>query len=1196
MQCRRCGHENTPGSKFCAQCGNHLEVVCPVCSAVAPPDARFCNNCGSSLASEPQPSTEGDDPARYVPPAMLDKITAARSARTMQGERRTVTMLFADIQGSTAAAEGLDPEDWTDIMNGAFEHLIAPVYRYEGTLARLLGDAVLAFFGAPIAHEDDPVRAIRAGLEIVEGIQPYSAAIEQRWGIPLAVRVGINTGLVVVGEVGSDLRVEYTALGDAVNVAARMEQTAEPGTVRVTGETWALASEHFDGEEIGPVEVKGKSEPVTAVRVLGVCAPAEDTDGGPPLIGRAEELNELERLRIRLLGGTGWVASILGEAGVGKSRLLDEFRRGTATAQPTAATAGQSGDLAWMAAFSESYDSSIPYSTVRDLLARWWDLDASDDPYATIEEMAGAVLPDLRDAAGYLGYLAGVELPASTSEFLDRLEPPTLHGRVRAAVIGYLEAEATHRPVVVSLEDIHWADPMTLAFIEDLMQLAEKAPVGVLFSMRPYRDEPTWHVHEVAQRDHAHRYRLFDLGSLEMDDTETLLDSLLDGLELSTEMRRRILERSDGNPLFIAQMARAIRDEGPGEELPVPTGLTALLTARLDRLAPESRMVAQMASVIGSEFDRQTLAALVGEAVELDAPLIDLLRREVFVERPDGIGRLGFHHALMHDAAYSTMLLRTRRQLHGRLADYLATAQLDAAQEIARHYTEAGDMAAAFPHLVAAGESSARSMALADAIRFFTSALESSPPNADNDLVVRAHDGLGVAYTLVPDLTQSEATYQRLADYADSAGRPSAKVTALNRLAMATATLGGDLAGAQRYLDDAQALAEEVGDEFGLAEYHMTACTIAGLSGDISSSVRHDQDIVKYGEGLGETAIRIEGMVRLATNSVWLMDFDRVAPVAEDAIEAAREAGDELALAIIHALVLSRMRLREGDTEEALRLLLDGSETLSRYGSFYAPLAHIVIGNLLFGRGQVESAISRLAEVRRGALDAGATFFAAIAASGLALVYATCGMVESADEARDLALDMTAAPLGGFLASTVWADLGHARLAAGDFDGADEDFQQGLGVSAASQYWEKPRLLVGRALVEAERGRPDEAHRLLDQAQTFLLEKEVRTFDAELDHARGVAFLAAGDAAEAAGRLADALELAQRSNLRLLEVQIRADSARAAVVSGDLDFAGAQVAAARSEVEEMAGSVVDETLRASFREACLAPLEHIPTS
>ncbi|MFP3915837.1 MAG: double zinc ribbon domain-containing protein, partial [Actinomycetota bacterium] len=198
MNCPNCGHGNRAGARFCAQCGDALEITCPVCSHKSPRSANFCSNCGHAFGKEPEPAL-GRDVTRYVPPETLTKMTEVRAANPMRGERRTVTMLFADIQGSTAAAEGLDPEEWTEIANGAFEHLIEPVYRYEGTLARLLGDAVLAFFGAPIAHEDDPVRAVRAGLEIVEAMDGYKAEIARAWGIPIDVRVGINTGLVVVG-------------------------------------------------------------------------------------------------------------------------------------------------------------------------------------------------------------------------------------------------------------------------------------------------------------------------------------------------------------------------------------------------------------------------------------------------------------------------------------------------------------------------------------------------------------------------------------------------------------------------------------------------------------------------------------------------------------------------------------------------------------------------------------------------------------------------------------------------------------------------------------------------------------------------------------------------------------------------------------------------------------------------------------
>ena len=236
---------------------------CPACGTENPEGARFCNACGTQLDAG-----AAADLDRFLPREMLAKLEAARAGRAMEGERRIVTMLFCDVKGSTAMAETMDPEDWTEIMNGAFERLIAPVYRYEGTLARLMGDAIFAFFGAPIAHEDDPQRAVGAGLDIISGIASYKEDVRARHGLDLDVRVGIHTGPVMVGQVGSDLRLEYTAMGDAVNVAARMEQTAEPGTVQITAETYRLVESLFDVEARGPIEVKGKAEPVEAYTVL----------------------------------------------------------------------------------------------------------------------------------------------------------------------------------------------------------------------------------------------------------------------------------------------------------------------------------------------------------------------------------------------------------------------------------------------------------------------------------------------------------------------------------------------------------------------------------------------------------------------------------------------------------------------------------------------------------------------------------------------------------------------------------------------------------------------------------------------------------------------------------------------------------------------------------------------------------------
>ena len=261
----------------------------------------------------------------------MNKLQAARKSGLVEGERRVVTILFCDLKGSTLAAAGLDPEEWSEIMNGAFEHMIEPVYRYEGTVARLMGDGLLAFFGAPIAHEDDPQRAILAGLDIVGAVHGYSRKVEKQWGLPLDVRVGINTGLVVVGAVGSDLRLEYTALGDAINLAARMEQTAVPGTVQIAAATQKLIAPLFDFELVDNLEVKGVAKPVQAYRVLGAKVTPGRLRGieglNAPLIGRQKQMAALREGIEDLRQGGGQIISVMGEAGLGKSRLVSELHK-----------------------------------------------------------------------------------------------------------------------------------------------------------------------------------------------------------------------------------------------------------------------------------------------------------------------------------------------------------------------------------------------------------------------------------------------------------------------------------------------------------------------------------------------------------------------------------------------------------------------------------------------------------------------------------------------------------------------------------------------------------------------------------------------------------------------------------------------------------------------------------------------------
>ncbi|UCG26104.1 MAG: AAA family ATPase [Chloroflexota bacterium] len=429
MICPECQTSNREGANFCRRCGRLLVEHCPRCRISLLPDSDFCDNCGRPLTpaatlgwvtggDHPQSSgakrvdlSRTDIPAaadaappvedgslaaaeqqilsptvprldRYIPEELREKLDAARSKGEMVGERRIVTMLFCDVKGSTAAAEHLDPEEWTEIINGAFEHMIKPVYKYEGTVARLMGDGILAFFGAPITHEDDPQRAILAGLDIVSQIAAYRERINQAWGIDINVRVGINTGLVVVGTVGSDLRMEYSAMGDAINLAARMEQTAEPGTVQVAHDTYKIVKSLFEVEELGGIAIKGKADPVLAYRVSGRKAEAGRQRGieglHAPLVGRDHELGTLQNVLSKAGQGVGHIVSVIGEAGLGKSRLIREAKR----------SLDNGHSLDWIETASVSYETNQPYAPFQRLIRRLNNINPGDSAEQMQEKLA----------------------------------------------------------------------------------------------------------------------------------------------------------------------------------------------------------------------------------------------------------------------------------------------------------------------------------------------------------------------------------------------------------------------------------------------------------------------------------------------------------------------------------------------------------------------------------------------------------------------------------------------------------------------------------------------------------------------------------------------------------------------------------------------------------------------------------------
>ncbi|MEW5988481.1 MAG: adenylate/guanylate cyclase domain-containing protein, partial [Chloroflexota bacterium] len=1025
MECPRCQTVNPDGAKFCLNCGTALVVACPNCRTPLPAGAKFCFNCGHklsvtsgqlSVASDQLPVTNYQPPApnlqQYIPPALLTKLEAARASGGMQGERRIVTILFCDIKGSTALAETLDPEEWADIMNGAFPYLIAPVYRYEGTLARLMGDAILAFFGAPIAHEDDPQRAILAGLDILEGIRPYREQLQRERGLDFDLRVGINTGLVVVGEVGSDLRVEYTAMGDAVNLAARMEQTAAPGTVQIAGDTHKLVAPLFEFEDLGAIEVKGKSEPVPAYRVLrpqaqpGRLRGLEREGLSSPLIGRQRDMDTLLTTIAHLRQGRGQIVSVIGEAGLGKSRLVAELRATTKT---------DNHPLWWYEGRCLSYKTATPYTPFLELLPAilGWRPEANDaEKYGVIRSTAGA------DLAPFLATLLDVPVPLEDSDQVYYLQPPQLRQRVFHATCAFMERLATKGPAVLVFDDLHWADATSLELLEQLMAVTERARLLVIALFRPRRQEPAWRFHEVAARHYAHRYTPVTLEPLDDQNARALVANLLHVEDLPEKVRALILHKAEGNPFFVEEVIRSLLDSRlvvrqnshwvatrEIENIAVPDTLAGVITARLDRLDEEAKRVAQTASVIGRTFAFDTLRAVHGTAADLDKTLLTLQQRELVRETAWRIYH--FKHVLTQETAYASLLLRRRRQLHRRAAEHLEQTEKERANDIARHWLEAREESRALPYLVEAGERAARAYATAEAVTYYSQAIkivqgDGAGQQAPRDLARRAYEGLGGAQTLTNEPSQAVDTYQTMLAWAKSHDDAPMQVSALNKLSYVLALRLGQFPAAVPPLDSAENLARQHQDKVGLSEMFIVRCMMCTAAADFEGVIRYMGEAVQLGRELNVKQQMVVGLAHVANTQILMTEFEKAWVTAQEALQLSRQIGDREHEADVLATTIPFYHWRNGDLTTAWQTAVEGTALAGRIGAAYPhSMGAFTLATLARQLGLYEQAIDYLQQSLTASQAVGAPLLDAMILCALGAVY-----LDISDQLLDKALEV----------------------------------------------------------------------------------------------------------------------------------------------------------------------------------------------
>lgn len=878
-------------------------MTCSKCRVENVEGAKFCSNCG----------------------------TALNTPRPVEGERRVVTILFADVVGSTSLAEQVDPEVWAELMNGALGFMIAAVNRYEGTVGRLMGDAILALFGAPIAHEDDAVRAVLAAVDVRTASAEYAAALKRDYGLDFAVRVGVNTGLSVVTTVGDDTKAEYTAMGDAANVAARLQSLASPQGILIGPETYALVRHAVDTRKRESDSLRGKTETIATYEVLEpkqVAERARGLDGvSSPFVGRKTELRVLGDLLRAADGGHARLAFLVGEAGLGKSRLIAELKERTG------------GDVLWLEAKGLPYARTSPYHPWRQLL-----LD---------QATRGDGAPEW---TGVLAQLAGGGDERADSGGVSAVDAERFAGDIVRAMAQHLERLARTRTVVLVIEDFHWADQASVSLVERIAVTLRDERVLIVLLARPDRTAPAWDLMARAQAGAvtglSQQPIYMTVSALERGDSKALLDSMLDIEGMPDAVAAKILDKAEGNPFYLEEMLKSLIDSGhivaegrswrAGSQIgdvSLPNTLSAVLSARIDMLAEPTRDVVQTAAVIGRDFGSGLLSAVMRDVARASAsdvvPHLTTLTREDLINRVlDVENDYRFKHELTRDAAYQRLLLRRRRELHTYVARELEaqnSRSLPAIAKLLAHHYQLGEQwLDAARHSLTAARQAVRLYAVPESLELFEATLAAtdrfkSVKSAETGAPDLAADNKEAKEKEAKEMAidagvgwVNAATISRF--HEDPARRPAviargeeavARARTLDdefRLVSALVALGnvhilsGFPGAGFGYLGEASDTALRLGDEH-LFLQPFWAATERMVDDDPVAAVSQFDRVIALARKVGHKAIEAHALGTKAAALARLGEFAKALESGEQALQAAEESGSTIKMADVNALV-----------------------------------------------------------------------------------------------------------------------------------------------------------------------------------------------------------------------------------------------------------------------------------------------------
>jgi class 3 adenylate cyclase/tetratricopeptide (TPR) repeat protein len=849
MHCSRCQHENRPRAKFCEECGASLSRACRSCGAELPKTAKFCPECGKPVVA-PAILQPGFVSARsYTPKHLAERILTSKSA--LEGERKQVTVLFADLKGSMELLADRDPEEARKLLDPVLERMMEAVHRYEGTVNQVMGDGIMALFGAPLAHEDHAVRACYAGLRMQESVKRYADEVRRSHAAVVKIRVGLNSGEVVVRAIGSDLHMDYTAVGQTTHLGARMEQIAEPGAIVITPATLALTEGFVEVKSLGPVPVKGLADAVEVYEVTGA-GPARTRlqavarRGLTQFIGRAAELEQLRRAHQLAEDGHGQVVAVVGEAGVGKSRLLYEFAHSHRLQR-------------WLAleSASVSHGKATSFLPVIDLLKGYFKIQQRDSVREIREKVTGklAILGEARQPtlAALLSLLdVPVDDPAGQS-----VDPADRRQRTLDAVKRLLLREAQEQPLLVIFEDLHRIDVETQVLLDALVESLGSARVLLLVNYRP-EYQHTW--------GNKSSYSQVRLDALSAASAGELLDALLGHDPSLVPLKQLLIKR--GNPFVLEETVQTLvetkalagergryRLMQPVQAIQVPPTVQAMLAARIDRLSPENKRLLQVASVVGKDVPFALLKAVADLPDEALRGQLSHLQAAEFMYETGLYPELeySFKHALTHDVTYAGLLQETRRELHARIVEAIE----------ALHRDRLGGEVERLAHHALRGE------LLEKAVDYARQAgLKAAARSAPQDSRVWFEQALGV----LEALPESQATLEQAFDIRLEL-RP-----VMQQL--------GDGRQMLERLREAEALAERLNDDRRRGRVCALATNDHSRLGELDEALAAGARALEIAARLGDARLRILTTSYLAQTHYYRGEYERAVELATDNLAA----------------------------------------------------------------------------------------------------------------------------------------------------------------------------------------------------------------------------------------------------------------------------------------------------------------------